>query len=68
MLYRRLSLLIDAGLVAPAAGPKDDDPRRGAYYVTTRRGRQALAAERERLAAVVAAVDRLRRAPRRSRP
>jgi len=37
--YRHLSQLIDAGWVAEAAGPRDDDPRRGAYYrLTPRRG------------------------------
>ena len=66
--YRRLSILIEAGLVEEAAGPKDDDPRRGAYYRVTAQGRQALARERDRLAAVVAAVDALRPAPRRGRP
>jgi DNA-binding PadR family transcriptional regulator len=66
--YRRLSILIDAGLVEEAQGPKEDDPRRGAYYRVTPPGRQALARERDRLAAVVAAVDALRPASRRSRP
>jgi len=65
--YRRLSLLMKAGLVEEASGPKVDDPRRGAYYRVTARGRQVLAAERERLAALVAALDGLRPAPRRSR-
>jgi len=66
--YRRLSILIEAGLVEEAPGPEDDDPRRGAYYRVTAQGRQALARERDRLAAVVAAVDALRPAPRRGRP
>jgi len=66
--YRRLSSLIEAGLVEEAQGPKEDDPRRGAYYRVTPPGRQALARERDRLAAVVAAVDALRPASRRSRP
>jgi DNA-binding PadR family transcriptional regulator len=66
--YRRLSILIDAGLVEEAQGPKEDDPRRGAYYRVTPPGRQALARERDRLAAVVAAVDALRPVSRRSRP
>ena len=65
--YRRLSLLMKDGLVEEAPGPKVDDPRRGAYYRVTARGRQVLAAERERLAALVAALDGLRSAPRRSR-
>ena len=62
--YRRLSLLIDTGLVQESVGPKGDDPRRGAYYRLTAQGRQALAAERDRLAAVVAAVDALKASPR----
>ena len=64
--YRRLSLLIAGGLVEEAGGPRDDDPRRGAYYRITPRGRQALAHERDRMAALVAAVDALR-APSRGR-
>jgi PadR family transcriptional regulator PadR len=54
--YRRLSLLMQGGLVEEAAGPRGDDPRRGAYYRVTARGRQVLADERERLAAMVAAL------------
>lgn len=63
--YRHLSRLIDAGLVAEATGRRAaDDPRRGTYYEITARGRQAIAAERRRLADLVAAVDAVRRAPR----
>ena len=65
--YRRLALLIKDGLVEDAPAPRDDDPRRGAYYRVTARGRQILAAERERLAALVAALDGLRPSSRRSR-
>ena len=65
--YRRLSLLMKDGLVEEAAGPKDDDPRRGAYYRVTARGRQVLAHERDRLAALVAALDGLRPSSRRGR-
>jgi DNA-binding PadR family transcriptional regulator len=65
--YRRLSLLMKSGLVEEAAGPKDDDPRRGAYYRVTARGRQVLAHERDRLAALVAALDGLRASSRRGR-
>ena len=65
--YRRLSLLMKDSLVEEASGPKVDDPRRGAYYRVTARGRQVLAAERERLAALVAALDGLRPSSRRSR-
>lgn len=66
--YRRLSALIAGGLVEETAGPKQDDPRRGAYYRLTAAGRRALADERDRLAALVAAVDGLRPMPRRGRP
>ena len=65
--YRRLSLLMKGGLVEEASGPKVDDPRRGAYYRVTARGREVLAGERERLAALVAALDGLRPTSRRSR-
>jgi PadR family transcriptional regulator len=65
--YRRLSLLINAGLVEDAPAPRDDDPRRGAYYRVSARGRQVLARERDRLAALVAALDGLRPSPRRGR-
>jgi PadR family transcriptional regulator len=64
--YRHLARLIDAGLVGESAGrPPDDDPRRGTYYRLTARGQRVLTAERRRLAALVAAVDGLRHAPRR---
>jgi DNA-binding PadR family transcriptional regulator len=64
--YRHLSRLIDAGLVAESATrPPGDDPRRGTYYRITGRGQRALAAERRRLAALVAAIDGLRQSPRR---
>jgi DNA-binding PadR family transcriptional regulator len=65
--YRRLSALMAGGLVEEVSGPKKDDPRRGAYYRVTPAGRKILAAERDRLAALVAAVDGLRAAPRRGR-
>jgi len=58
--YRRLSLLIEDGCVEEAPAPRGDDPRRGAYYRATARGRDVLARERDRLAALVAAVDALR--------
>lgn len=66
--YRRLSAVMKAGLVDETAGPRQDDPRRGAYYRLTAAGRRVLADERDRLAALVAAVDGLRMAPRRGRP
>jgi DNA-binding PadR family transcriptional regulator len=65
--YRRLSAAITAGLVEETAGPRADDPRRGAYYRLTAAGRRQLAEERDRLAALVAAVDGLRPASRRGR-
>jgi PadR family transcriptional regulator PadR len=65
--YRRLSLLMRGGFVEETSGPRVDDPRRGAYYRVTARGRQVLADERERLAALVAALDGLRPASRRGR-
>ncbi|HET7697693.1 MAG TPA: PadR family transcriptional regulator [Vicinamibacterales bacterium] len=65
--YRRLSALIDARLVEEADRPRQDDPRRGAYYRITAAGRRALSGERDRLAALVAAVDGLRPASRRGR-
>jgi len=64
--YRHLSRLIDDGLVVESQiRPADDDPRRGAYYRITARGQRALAAERRRLAALVAAIDSLQPASRR---
>ena len=65
--YRRLSALITGALVEETEGPKHDDPRRGTYYRLTAAGRRTLTAERDRLAALVAAVDGLRPASRRGR-
>ncbi len=65
--YRRLSLVMENGLVEEAPSPRGDDPRRGAYYRVTARGRQALAHERDRLAALVAALDGLPLSSRRGR-
>jgi DNA-binding PadR family transcriptional regulator len=63
--YRHLGKLMDDGLVIEAsARPADDDPRRGAYYRLTPRGLRVLAAERTRLAALVAAIDALNPARR----
>lgn len=54
--YRHLRKLIDDGLVAEAADrPADDDPRRGAYYRLTPRGREVVCAEADRLAGLVSA-------------
>lgn len=65
--YRHLGKLLDEGLVSEAAGrPHDDDPRRGAYYRLTPRGRQALAAETERLTGLVAQLKKVRAVPRKA--
>ena len=54
--YRHLSQLIDAGLVAEAAPRRAPvDPRRGADYRLTARGRKVLEGERRHLAGLVAA-------------
>ena len=54
--YRHLSQLVDAGWVAEATARRTgDDPRRGAYYRLTPRGRDALNAERARLVDLLAA-------------
>jgi DNA-binding PadR family transcriptional regulator len=63
--YRHLARLLEDGLVVEAADrPPDDDPRRGAYYRLTPRGMRVLAAERTRLASLVAAIDALNPARR----
>ena len=64
--YRHLDKLLADGLVEETAGPRrGDDPRRGAYYRATRAGQAALAAERQRLGNLVAALDALTPARRR---
>jgi DNA-binding PadR family transcriptional regulator len=60
--YRHLSTLIDTGWVSEATGPSGDDPRRGAYYRLTAKGRDALAAERARLQNLLAAFPNIGRA------
>ena len=58
--YRHLGRLIEDGLVIEAPGrPTGDDPRRGAYYRITSRGRHALAAEKQRLTALVAQLNKI---------
>ena len=59
--YRHLSKLLDGGLVAEVARRRaDDDPRRGAYYRLTALGQRVLAAERQRLTDLVAAMAGLK--------
>ena len=66
--YRHLSVLIDEGLVTEAAHrPAADDARRGAYYRITPRGRQTLAAEKQRLTALVEQLNNLPASPRKAR-
>jgi DNA-binding PadR family transcriptional regulator len=58
--YRHLAKLMSDGLVVEAAPRRaGDDPRRGSYYRLTARGHDVLAAERRRLAALIAAIDGL---------
>lgn len=64
--YRHLAKLMDDGLVVEVSQRRaGDDPRRGVYYHLTARGHAVLADERHRLAALVAAIDGLRVAPKR---
>jgi DNA-binding PadR family transcriptional regulator len=63
-LYRHLSNLIEAGLVAEGAAPSSD-PRRGTSYRLTAKGGQALAAERDRVAALLASLNAAARRVRR---
>jgi PadR family transcriptional regulator PadR len=62
-LYGTLEELIEHGWIAEAAQPRADESERKRFYTLTRAGRQALAAETDRLAAVVkVARARLKRA------
>jgi DNA-binding PadR family transcriptional regulator len=64
--YRHLSALIRDGLVVESSDrPKNDDPRRGAYYRLTAKGQAALVHERARLSKLVAVLDALRPQTRR---
>ena len=56
-LYRHLSRLIESGLVAESGAPASADPRRGASYRLTPRGREALSVERQRLTALVSSLE-----------
>jgi DNA-binding PadR family transcriptional regulator len=65
--YRHLGKLMDEGLVAEASGRREgDDPRRGTYYRITPRGRQVLAAEKQRLTDLVARMNKVRLSPRKA--
>ena len=65
--YRHLALLMDEGLVAEANGRREkDDPRRGAYYRITPRGKQVLAAEKQRLLDLVEQMKKVRLSPRKA--
>src|SRR3954470_3410761 len=65
--YRHLSQLIESGMVAESSSRRPgDDPRRGAYYKLTPRGRDALSAERARLVDLLATFPGGRRAARKS--
>jgi DNA-binding PadR family transcriptional regulator len=61
--YRHLGQLLASGLVVEAPRrPADVDPRRGAYYRLTPRGRDVLAAETQRLSDLLKAIGPLRTA------
>jgi len=62
--YRHLAKLLEAGWVDEATSPAGDDPRRGAYYRLTRRGRERLLAEQQRLLDLVDAMKALQRPAR----
>ena len=66
-LYRHLSRLIAAGLVAEVQAAPSADTRRGSSYKVTARGRQVLSDERDRAAALLASLNaatrRVRRGP-----
>jgi DNA-binding PadR family transcriptional regulator len=65
--YRHLARLMDEGLVAEAPGRRQGgDPRRGAYYRITPRGRQVLAREKQRLVDLLAQMKRVRLSPRKA--
>jgi DNA-binding PadR family transcriptional regulator len=65
--YRHLGKLMDEGLVSEAPGrPAGDDPRRGAYYRLTPRGRETLAKEKDRLTGLVAQLKKLPATPKKA--
>jgi DNA-binding PadR family transcriptional regulator len=65
--YRHLGRLVNDGLVAEATARREgDDPRRGAYYRITPRGRQVLEQEKQRLTDLVAQINKVRLSPRKA--
>lgn len=64
-LYQVLRRLSDEGLIAPAEGPKETDPRRK-YFSLTAHGRKAAAAEAGRLDALVRMARKRRLFPQRA--
>jgi DNA-binding PadR family transcriptional regulator len=64
-LYQALRRLAEDGLIAPAEGPADADPRRK-YFSLTARGRRAAAAEAQRLDALVRAARKRKLYPQRA--
>src|SRR5688572_23749758 len=65
--YRHLASLLEQGLIAESAARREKvDPRRGAYYRITPRGRQVLETERQRLTGLIAQINRARLTPRRA--
>lgn len=63
--YRHLTHLIDLGLVSEAPAPKSvEDPRRGAHYRITPRGRQALELERQHLSSLVSSLNAIKKGAR----
>lgn len=64
-LYRHLSKLIGAGLVAELRPGPSADPRRGSSFRLTAKGGQTLAAERDRVEALLASLNAATRRVRR---
>ena len=64
-LYQALRRLTEDELIAPAPGPGATDSRRN-YFVLTRRGRRAAAAEAKRLDALVRAARQRKLYPERA--
>jgi len=64
-LYQALKRLSDDGLVTAVDGPKDTDPRRR-YFALTTQGRKAAASEAARLDALVRTARKRRLFPQRA--